>query len=335
MLISNFVIEYLHEKEKFRLQVELLKLQAWVKETGQRVVIIFEGRDAAGKGGTIKRLMEHLNPRGARVVALDKPTEGERGQWYFQRYVEHFPSAGEILLFDRSWYNRAGVENVMGFCTPQQVEEFKRSQLFLENALTTPEREARSHEIAAKQAKLQADNEAMGKLYGGFSILRPYQLVPTKILFLTPLSNDEFTKVSAAKDFKPESVLSVEDKKFLVRDTIAGAVEVETFSVLLKQIAETKTQLQQLVDLQPKLKTDEDKKKAEEAVKATQERVNKLSEEFKKSRGFDYPSENGTIPAEAKLFVQITEAEKAQLEKANAKPEEKKADAPKTEEKAK
>jgi hypothetical protein len=166
----------------------------------------------------------------------------------------------------------------------------------------------------------------MGKLYGGFSILRPYQLVPTKILFLTPLSNDEFTKVSAAKDFKPESVLSVEDKKFLVRDTIAGAVEVETFQVLLKQIAETKTQLQQLVDLQPKLKTDEDKKKAEEAVKATQERVNKLSEEFKKSRNFDYPSENGTIPAEAKLFVQITEAEKAQLDKANA---------PKTEEKAK
>lgn len=208
----------------------------------------------------------------------------------------------------------------------QQVEEFKRSQLFLENALTSPEREARSHEVAYKQAKLQADNEAMGKLYGGFSILRPYQLVPTKILFLTPLSNDEFTKVSAAKDFKPESVLSVEDKKFLVRDTITGAVEVETFSVLLKQIAETKTQLQQLVDLQPKLKTDEDKKKAEEAVKATQERVNKLSEEFKKSRGFDYPSENGTIPAEAKLFVQITEAEKAQLEKANP---------PKAEEKAK
>jgi len=108
-----------------------------------------------------------------------------------------------------------------------------------------------------------------------------------------------------------------------------------TFQVLLKQIVETKAQLQQLVDLQPKLKSDEDKKKAEEAVKATQERVNKLSEEFKKSRGFDYPSENGTIPAEAKLFVQITEAEKAKLEKATAKPEEKKADAPATEEKAK
>lgn len=208
----------------------------------------------------------------------------------------------------------------------QQVEEFKRSQVFLENALTTPEREARGHEIAAKQAKLQADNEAMGKLYGGFSILRPYQLVPTKVLFLTPLSNDEFTKVSAAKDFKPETVLTIEDKKYLVRDSIAGAVEVETFQVLLKQIGETKNQLQQLIDLQPKLKTDDDKKKAEEAVKATQERANKLAEEFKKARGFDYPAENGTLPAEAKLFVQITEAEKAQFEKANAKPEEKKAD---------
>lgn len=208
----------------------------------------------------------------------------------------------------------------------QQVEEFKRSQVFLENALTTPEREARGHEIAAKQAKLQADNEAMGKLYGGFSIQRPYQLVPTKLLFLTPLSNDEFTKVSAAKDFKPESVLTIDDKKLLVRDTITGAVEVETFQVLLKQIAETKNQLQQLIDLQPKLKTDEDKKKADDAVKATQERTNKLAEEFKKGRGFDYPAENGTLPAEAKLFVQISEAEKAQFEKANAKPEEKKAD---------
>ena len=109
------------------LQVELLKLQAWIKETGQRVVIVFEGRDAAGKGGTIKRFMEHLNPRGARVVALEKPTERERSQWYFQRYVEHLPAAGEIVMFDRSWYNRAGVERVMGYCTDQQYEEFMRS----------------------------------------------------------------------------------------------------------------------------------------------------------------------------------------------------------------
>ncbi|MFT3755970.1 MAG: polyphosphate kinase 2 [Pseudoxanthomonas sp.] len=115
-----------YEKEKFKLQVELLKLQAWVKETGQRVMILFEGRDAAGKGGTIKRFMEHLNPRGARVVALEKPTESERGQWYFQRYVQHLPTAGEIVLFDRSWYNRAGVERVMGFCNDGEYQEFMR-----------------------------------------------------------------------------------------------------------------------------------------------------------------------------------------------------------------
>lgn len=121
---ANLLRRAVYEKEKFRLQVELLKLQAWVKETGQRVVILFEGRDAAGKGGTIKRFMEHLNPRGARVVALEKPTDTERGQWYFQRYVQHLPTAGEIVLFDRSWYNRAGVERVMGFCSDEQYRQF-------------------------------------------------------------------------------------------------------------------------------------------------------------------------------------------------------------------
>jgi polyphosphate kinase 2 len=115
-----------YERKKYELQVELLKLQAWVKETGQRVVILFEGRDAAGKGGTIKRFMEHLNPRGAHVVALEKPSEVERGQWYFQRYIEHLPTRGEIVLFDRSWYNRAGVERVMGFCTDEEYLEFMR-----------------------------------------------------------------------------------------------------------------------------------------------------------------------------------------------------------------
>ena len=122
----NLLRRATYEQDKFRLQVELLKLQAWVKETGQRLVILFEGRDAAGKGGTIKRFMEHLNPRGARVVALEKPTETERGQWYFQRYVQHLPSHGEIVLFDRSWYNRAGVERVMGFCSNTEYEEFMR-----------------------------------------------------------------------------------------------------------------------------------------------------------------------------------------------------------------
>src|SRR4051812_8420387 len=113
-----------YEIEKRRLQIQLLRLQNWVKDTGQKLVVLFEGRDAAGKGGTIKRFTEHLNPRGARVVALDKPTERERTQWYFQRYVAHLPAAGEIVLFDRSWYNRAGVERVMGYATPDEYDEF-------------------------------------------------------------------------------------------------------------------------------------------------------------------------------------------------------------------
>ncbi|MEJ8566346.1 polyphosphate kinase 2 [Elongatibacter sediminis] len=115
-----------YEEEKTRLQTELLKVQSWVKKTGQKIVVIFEGRDAAGKGGTIKRFMEHLNPRAAKVVALEKPTERERGQWYFQRYIQHLPTRGEILFLDRSWYNRAGVERVMGFCDSHEYLEFMR-----------------------------------------------------------------------------------------------------------------------------------------------------------------------------------------------------------------
>ncbi len=120
----NLMSRKRYESDKYKLQVELLKLQSWAKETGQRVVILFEGRDAAGKGGTIRRFMEHLNPRGARVVALEKPSDAERGQWYFQRYVQHLPTAGEIVLFDRSWYNRAGVERVMGFCSESEYQQF-------------------------------------------------------------------------------------------------------------------------------------------------------------------------------------------------------------------
>lgn len=111
-------------QQKLWLQVELVKLQNWVQETGQKIVLVFEGRDAAGKGSTIKRFMEHLNPRWAKVVALEKPTTEERGQWYFQRYIIRLPSKGEIVFFDRSWYNRAGVENVMGFCSPEEYQQF-------------------------------------------------------------------------------------------------------------------------------------------------------------------------------------------------------------------
>jgi polyphosphate kinase len=116
--------EYLEQKRG--LQIELLKMQHWVKESGGRLMVVFEGRDAAGKGGTIKRFTENLNPRGARVVALEKPTEKEQTEWYLQRYVSHLPAAGEIVMFDRSWYNRAGVERVMGFCRPDECMEFLR-----------------------------------------------------------------------------------------------------------------------------------------------------------------------------------------------------------------
>src|ERR687897_2160201 len=124
-----------YELEKRRLQIELLKLQGWVKDTGRKVVLVFEGRDAAGKGGTIKRFTEHLNPRGASVVALEKPSERESTQWYFQRYLAHLPAAGEIVLFDRSWYNRAGVDRVMGFCNRTEYLEFMRQAPELERML--------------------------------------------------------------------------------------------------------------------------------------------------------------------------------------------------------
>ena len=132
---KNKISRVEYEKRKRELQVELLKMQSWVKETGQRIVILFEGRDAAGKGGSIKRFMEHLNPRGASVIALEKPTETEKGQWYFQRYIKHLPTAGEIVLLDRSWYNRAGVERVMNFCTPKEYLEFMRQAADLERML--------------------------------------------------------------------------------------------------------------------------------------------------------------------------------------------------------
>ncbi|MBY0363563.1 MAG: polyphosphate kinase 2 [Phreatobacter sp.] len=125
-----------YEAHMLELQRELLKAQRWIEESGERIVVLFEGRDAAGKGGTIKRYMEHLNPRTARVVALAKPSERERTQWYFQRYIAHLPSAGELALFDRSWYNRAGVERVMGFCSPTDYLEFMRQCPDLERMLT-------------------------------------------------------------------------------------------------------------------------------------------------------------------------------------------------------
>ena len=135
--VKKETLEY--EKDLSKLQIELLKLQSYVKERGLKILMIFEGRDAAGKGGTIKRITEHLNPRGAKVVALEKPSDLEKSQWYFQRYTQYLPSAGEIVLFDRSWYNRAGVEPVMGFCTTEEHHEFLREVPEFEKMLVKSE----------------------------------------------------------------------------------------------------------------------------------------------------------------------------------------------------
>jgi hypothetical protein len=222
-------------------------------------------------------------------------------------------SIGECLNFQKNI-------QVLG----QQVEELKRLQVFLDNALTTPEKEARGHEIAAKSAKLKGDNESMGKLYNGFSIDRPYQFVATKAIIATPISNEEFAKLSAAKEFKADSVITIGEKKYHIRDTISGQGEVETFGLALKRITDAKGQLQQLVDLQPKLTKEDDKKKVEKAIKEIQDDLTKSLGEFKQARGFDFNAEAITLPSEAKLSVQITEEYKMAIEAKSAPASDKK-----------
>jgi polyphosphate kinase 2 len=201
-----------YEEQKFILQTELLKLQSWVKTTRQRLVILFEGRDAAGKGGTIKRFMEHLNPRGARVVALEKPSEVESGQWYFQRYVEHLPTAGEIVLFDRSWYNRAGVERVMGFCTEMEYEEFLRQ---------TPEFERNLVRSGIHLIKFwfSVSREEQRRRFGERKVhpLKQWKLSPIDLASLEKW--DEYTRAKETMFFhtdtadSPWTVVKSDDKK--------------------------------------------------------------------------------------------------------------------------
>ncbi len=201
-----------YEESKRLLQIELLKAQAWLRESGGKLVVVFEGRDAAGKGGTIKRFMEHLNPRGATVVALSAPSERERGQWYFQRYVLHLPTSGEITLFDRSWYNRAGVERVMGFCTDDEYEEFMR-------------------EVPEFEGMLVRSGTTLVKLW--FSVSRREQITRFTIRRLDPVRRwklspmdlasldrwDEYTAVKEAMfrrthtDHAPWTVVRSNDKK--------------------------------------------------------------------------------------------------------------------------
>lgn len=183
-----------------------------------------------------------------------------------------------------------------------------------ELALTTPEKEARGRELEAKLTKLQTNNAEMAKTYN-FDLSRQYLVVPTRVRVLTALSNDEYTKLSSAKDFKPESVvMAPEDKKFLVRDTVKGAGEVETFKVQVSRILETKRSLQGLIEAQPRYTKDEDKKKIEEAIRNTQAEVNKSLEEFKKTRGFEIPVEFNIQTAEAKLYTLLSDEEKKSLE---------------------
>ncbi len=183
-----------------------------------------------------------------------------------------------------------------------------------ELALTTPEREARNRELEGKLARLQADNTAMAKAYG-FDLSRQYTVIPTKLLILTALSNDDYIKLAAGKDFKAESVINGGDnKKFLLKDTVTGAVDVESFKLLVQRVLESRKALQQLVDLQPRLTKEEDKKKVEEALKNAQSEVNKALEEFKKARTYDLPNELTIQTAEAKLYTLLSDEEKKSLQ---------------------
>ena len=201
-----------YEIVKRHLQIELLKLQNWIKDSGQRIVILFEGRDAAGKGGTIKRFTEHLNPRGATVVALEKPTERERGQWYFQRYVSHLPTAGEMVLFDRSWYNRAGVERVMGFCTEEQYQTFVEEAPVFESLLT---RDATS--LIKLWFSVSRSEQRTRFLIRRIDPVRQWKLSPTDLASLERW--DDYTVAKEAMfaltdtPFAPWTVVKSNDKK--------------------------------------------------------------------------------------------------------------------------
>ena len=201
-----------YEKEAKLLQIELVKMQAWVQKTGAKVVMLFEGRDAAGKGGTIKRFTEFLNPRGAPVVALTKPSESERGQWYFQRYIEQLPTAGEIVFFDRSWYNRAGVEHVMGFCSPNDYLEFMRQTPEFERMLV------RSGKFFFKFWFSVSREEQLRRFMGrARDPLKQWKLSPMDVESLARW--DQYTKAKEAMLFytdtadAPWTVIRSDDKK--------------------------------------------------------------------------------------------------------------------------
>lgn len=249
-----------------------------------------------------------------------KPTQVEVLDLEGKRFVlvKNITSPEEFAGFDRN-------VQVMN----QQLESAKLSKQLVELALTTPEREARQRELEAKEAKLNADNENMAKTYG-YSILRQYVIVQTKLTVLTALTTEEYAKLSAAKDFKAESVVNgAEGKKLQVRETVKGAVEVEAFKLQVQRVMEARKALQQLVELQPRLTKDEDKKKVEEAVRNAQGEVNKALEDFRKARQYDLPNEITVQTAEAKLYTLLSDDEKKNLQEKS----EPKKDAPATDKK--
>lgn len=201
-----------YEKEKAALQAELLKVQLWGQETGQKFVLLFEGRDAAGKGGTIKRFMEHLNPRSARVVALNKPTWEEKGQWFFQRYIKELPTVGEMVFYDRSWYNRAGVERVMGFCTPNEYLEFMRQAPELERMLVRSDVRLYKYWFSVTQKEQKRRFEARKT-----DPLKQWKLSPMDLASLDRW--DDYTEAKEAMFFytdtadAPWTIIKSDDKK--------------------------------------------------------------------------------------------------------------------------
>ena len=243
-----------YEAELQKLQVELIKLQAWIKEKGLKVVVIFEGRDAAGKGGTIKRITEKLNPRIVRVVALPVPTEREKTQWYFQRYVQHLPAAGEMVLFDRSWYNRAGVERVMGFCTEDEVREFFRS---------VPEFEAmliRSGIILIKYWFSVSDEEQERRFRARINdITRRWKLSPMDMASRTKWveyskAKDEMFRYTDTKQ-SPWYVVNSDDKKIARLSCISHLLSMIPYEDLTPEPIELPARLRDDHYIRPQMET--------------------------------------------------------------------------------
>lgn len=224
--LSTNIPKKVYKKELERLQTELVSLQQWVIENGVRVVVVFEGRDAAGKGGAIKRIMQYLNPRHARVVALPTPSEREKGQWYFQRYIERLPTKGEIVLMDRSWYNRAGVEHVMGYCTPEQYELFMSQAPAFERMLIDDGIILIKYWFSVSDEEQQARFESRLK-----DPMRRWKLSETDVLSIT-----KWEDYSRAKDEMFRYTDTVESPWWTVESDDKKAARLNTISHLLSQI---------------------------------------------------------------------------------------------------